>query len=103
MAEGAVVRGRLMRVEVRHSPRKERTVVLRWEAMRTGTTWSPLVLRPNRPIGDRKPAARDGLRRRGVEIVLPLPSENRYAVLRLPGTSAVLESGSLSEWVTDRP
>jgi hypothetical protein len=107
VAEGAAVRGRLMRVEVQHSQRKERTVVLRWETIRAGTTWTPLVLRPNRSTGgqtgNRRPAAGDGLRRRGVQIVLPLPSESRYAVFRLPGTSAALESGTLSEWVTDRP
>ena len=38
MAEGAVVQGRLMRVEIRHSPRPERIVVLRWETIRIGAT-----------------------------------------------------------------
>jgi hypothetical protein len=103
VAEGAVVQGRLMRVEIRHSPRPERIVVLRWETIRTGATRAPLTLLPNRIAADRKPAARDGLRRRGTEIVLPLPSENRYAVFRLPATSAALDSGALSEWVTGRP
>jgi hypothetical protein len=106
-AEGTAVVGRLMRVEVRHSPRAERIVALRWEALRVGTLPRPLSLLPNRRAvdrnQDRSPVARRGLRRRGTEIVLPLPSEGRYAVFHLPGTSAVLESGTLFEWVTDRP
>ncbi|MCU1236411.1 MAG: hypothetical protein JWP63_4378 [Candidatus Solibacter sp.] len=100
---GTRVQGRLMRVEMQHVPRQERIIALRWETLRIGTASAPLSLVPNLRTGERQPTVRDGLRRRGTVIVLPLPSEMKYAVIRLPGSSMALESGSQSEWLTGKP
>ena len=95
---GALVEGRLMRVEVDYGPRTENSVVLRWEAVQVGGVMRPLALTPYRPpIGLRNEGS---LRRRGVDFELPQPGESRYAVYHPPGS--VLE-GAVSEWFTAKP
>ncbi len=102
LAEGAVVQGRLMRVEIAHARDMEHTVALRWEAVQTGGVMVPLSLLPNRRPVDLRTRG-NVLRTRGMEIELPLPSESRYGVFHLPGGRDVLESGFRTEWSTARP
>jgi hypothetical protein len=99
---GAVVQGRLMRVETRFLPHPVFTVALRWETIRIGEITSPVSLTPNRQPADPKPGARAGLLRRGVEFELPLPSEGTYGVYHVPGGTA-LGRGFRSEWFTAKP
>ena len=103
VAEGSAVQGRLMRVETVYSPRLGHTVALRWETVRIGGAMAPLSLLPIRRPANPGPGGSSVLRRRGMEIELPLPSESRYGVFHLPAKRAVLESGFPSEWVTARP
>jgi hypothetical protein len=103
VAEGAAVRGRLMRVETAFGRRTERTVALRWETVQVGGVMAPLSLLPNRRPADLKTGVGNVLRTRGMEIELPLPSENRYGVFHFSAERAVLESGFRSEWVTAQP
>jgi hypothetical protein len=104
VAEGATLQGRLMRVETVYSPHVEHTVALRWEGVRIDGEMVPLSLLPNRRPPDRQRISASGtLRRRGMEIELPLPGELRYAVFHLSGESPVLESGLRSEWLTAKP
>lgn len=101
--EGAAVAGRLTRVETAYAPRVQHTVVLRWETVRIGGAMAPLSLLPIRRPADLRTGGGNVLRRRGMEIELPLPSESRYGVFHLPAERAVLESGFRSEWLTLRP
>ena len=96
--EGALVVGRLMRVETRMSPVQDLTIALRWETLEVNGIKIPLSLVPNRLIGNPKTERRGGLRQRGVEIELPLPGESRYGVYHFPGER--MESGFRTEWLT---
>ena len=99
---GALVEGRLMRVETRHA-RPELIVALRWETLEINGVKAPFSAKPNRRVEDLKTGGRGGLRQRGMEIELPLPSESRYGVYHFPGEKAVVNSGFRSEWVTAQP
>jgi hypothetical protein len=103
VAAGAAVQGRLMRVETGHARGMEHTVALRWEAVQAGGVTVPLFLLPNRRPGDLRTGVGKVLRSRGMEIELPLPTESRYGVFRLPGRREVLESGFRTEWFTAQP
>ncbi len=97
--EGTLVEGRLMRVETRYDLRSALTVALRWESLRlNGDAIIPLALIPVRRVSAPQPAG--ALRRRGIPIDLPLPSESKYGVFRFSGTNAVVESGFQSDWLT---
>jgi hypothetical protein len=99
---GAVVAGRLMRVETRWRHPVEITFALRWETVEVDGTPKPLRLTPKRlPPPVRNPLG--VLQRRGIPIELPLPGEERYAVYRVGGEHGVLESGFRSEWLTAKP
>ena len=100
--EGTAVQGRLMRVEALYSSRPQVTVALRWETVQVGSAMAPVALLPNRRPPDLRTSGAGGLRRRGMEIELPLPSESQYGVFHIPG-GRVLESGFQSEWITAKP
>jgi hypothetical protein len=103
VAEGAAVRGRLMRVETAYGRRAEHTVALRWETVQVGSVMAPLSLLPDRRSADRRTGVGNVLRSRGMEIELPLPSESRYGVFHLSAARTMLESGFRSEWFTAQP
>jgi hypothetical protein len=104
---GAVLSGRLMRVETRYSSPPEITIAVRWETIEFNGVKAPIALSPvrnasggivlNTPIGSRV------LRRRGAEIDLPLPGEGRYAIFRFTGDHPVMKSGLRSDWMTVMP
>jgi hypothetical protein len=97
--EGTLVEGRLMRVETRYDLHSALTVALRWENLRLTVDASvPFAVLPVRRVSAPQPAG--ALRRRGVPIDLPLPSESNYGVFRLSGENAVVERGFQSEWMT---
>ena len=95
----AAVRGRLMRVEMRTAPRAELTVALRWEEVEVNGAPVPLHLTPNRTVPDPR-AAPGALRRRAIEIELPLAGESRYAVLHFYGPQPSAPVGLRTEWTT---
>jgi hypothetical protein len=101
--EGAKVQGRVMRVEIRHSHPAQFTVALRWETLVVDGVKMPFSVLPNRRAGDVKMAGLGGLRRRGMEIELPLPGEGRYGVYHFSGAETVLQSGFRTEWLTAKP
>jgi len=101
--EGAKVQGRLMRAEIRHSHPAEFRIALRWETLVVDGVKVPFSVLPNRrPIALDK-AGVGGLRRRGMEIELPLPGEGQYGVYRFSGEGTVIESGFRAEWLTAQP
>jgi hypothetical protein len=97
---GAKVRGRIMRLELRHSAQPEFVVVLRWETVSVEGRNLPLSLKPKRYISDLR--GLNPLRQR-VEIELPLPEEERFAAYHLPAQRTGLQPGFRTEWVTDKP
>jgi hypothetical protein len=99
--EGAVVHGRLMRVETRHSTPPEFTIALRWESIEVNGVKLPLSLRPDRRPAFNVSGPLRGLRQRGMAIELPQPGEGLYGVYH----SRVdhWESGLRTEWLTARP
>src|SRR5579871_529839 len=100
VAEGAMVHGRLMRVETRHSMPPEYTAALRWETIEIDGTNSPVLLRPDRRSPNLGAIGR-GLRQRGMTIELPLPGEGSYGVYH--SRTAVWEEHLKTEWLTFRP
>jgi hypothetical protein len=102
LPEGAVVHGRLMRVETRQASGPQTTIVFRWETIEVGGASVPLALVPNRATSDLKAPAR-GLRQRGVILELPAPGEGRYALIHFPADRATLAAGDRSEWFTAKP
>jgi hypothetical protein len=102
---GALVQGRLMRVETRYSPHVERTIVLRWETVEIGGTQLPVSLVPNRATPKEVPITARGsvLRKRATVFELPRTSEVRYASFSLPDDVADLAAGFRSEWITVKP
>ena len=109
-AAGALVSGRLMRVETRYSSPPDVTVVLRWETVDLNGVKTPLSLDPVRNSGGSgvnvKSSTLDrlkGLRTRGVEIELPKPGEARYSPVHIHGDHPVLKAGVRSSWVTSKP
>jgi hypothetical protein len=98
--QGAVVQGRLMRVEVRHGRSADTMVALRWEAMERNGVRMPLSLGPQRKTVDLKIGDPGRLGKRGVEIELPLAADSQYGVYHFPGEHAVVESGFRTEWTT---
>ena len=99
---GALMAGRLMRVETRWQHPVETTIALRWETVEVDGTPAPIRLTPKRvPPPVRNPLG--SLQRRGIPIELPLPGEERYGVYRVSGEHGVLDSGFRSEWLTAKP
>ena len=97
---GAPVSGRLTRVELRHAGAGEYTVALRWESLGIDGEKAPLNLKPNRQVAGSGAAARGALVRRGAEIELPRPGEERDAIFHFPGQSTRVGSVLRAEWVT---
>jgi hypothetical protein len=97
---GAKVEGRLMRVELQHSGAPERTVALRWETIEINGLKIPLTLKPDRRLPSTKVPPRGNLQRRGIEIELPRPGEEKYGVYHFPASRRVMDSGYRTEWVT---
>ncbi len=97
--EGAVVHGRLMRVEIRHSTPLEFTVALRWESIEVEGVRVPFSLRPDRRPG--VGTTLQGLRTRGMRIELPRPGEDQYGVYH--SRADHWESGLRTEWLTGKP
>jgi len=91
-----------MRAETRHA-RSELIIALRWETLEMNGVKVPFSATPNRRLEDLKAGGLGGLRQRGLQIELPLPSESRYGVYHFPGEKAVVNSGFRSEWVTAQP
>ncbi len=101
--EGAALKGRLMRVERRYTPRPELSVTLRWENIRiTGSAAVPFAVLPSRQLSPQRPGAGAGLQRRGAQIEIQFPTDSEYGVFHVFGESDALESGFRSEWVTAR-
>jgi hypothetical protein len=98
---GAGMVGRLMRVETRWGPPAETTFTLRWETVEVDGKPIPIQLNPRRQTQS-APRVSGGLPRRGIEIELPLPGEERYAVYHVNGEQGVLDRGIRSDWVTAR-
>jgi len=101
LAEGAVLHGRLMRVEIRHGKRPESVLSIRWETVEMGDARKAISLLPNRRIGDLK-AVPGVLRQRGIQIELPPTSDVEYGVYHFPGEHVALYAGFRTEWVTLR-
>jgi hypothetical protein len=115
--EGAVLEGRLMRVETHHATALEGrlmgshnatsqgiTIALRWETLAINGAKVPLSLRPSRRLGDSDAAAAaTGLHSRGMEIDLPKPNESRYGVYHFSGERRVVQSGFRTKWSTAGP
>lgn len=99
---GALMAGRLMRVETRWGKVVEIAVALRWETVAMDGNATPISLTPDRRVQPIFPI-RGALQRRGVEIELPLPGENRYGVYHVNGEHGVLDRGFRSEWLTAKP
>lgn len=100
--EGALVHGRLMRVETRHSTPPEFTVALRWEAIEVDGARVPLALRPERGAGSLAGIIPGrGLRQRGMTIELPRPGEGSYGVYH--SRAGHWEPGFRTEWTTAKP
>lgn len=97
--EGARVVGRLMRVETRYS-HPELIIAVRWETIEKNGVQVPFWATPNRKL---QTGGNGGLRQRGMEIELPLPSEGRYGVYHFSGTRDMVPSGFRSEWITAEP
>jgi hypothetical protein len=102
--QGARVKGRLMRVEVRHGSSAVVVVAFRWETLEADGVTTPLSLIPNRQVKSGLQlgglAALARLKKRGMEIELPLPGEEHCAIVRFPGERHVVESGLRTEWFT---
>jgi hypothetical protein len=103
VAEGAVVEGRLMRVENRHAPSEQLTISLRWETVDADGTKTPLILRPNRRASGLRIDVPGGLRSRGEEFELPAPGEGRYATFNFPGRDVQVPATLKSDWLTAAP
>ena len=102
--EGALVQGRLMRVETSYTPPLEHIIALRWEAVEIDGAMTPIRLVPKRrPVEPMTVSGPNSLKRRGMEIELPLRGEGRYAVVHITEDHPVLESGYQSEWLTAKP
>jgi hypothetical protein len=101
--EGAKAQGRLMRVEIRYSHPAEFTLALRWETLDVDGVKMPFSVLPNRRAAEPGRAGAGGLRRRGMEIELPLPGEGQYGVYHFSREGAVMESGFRTEWLTAKP
>jgi hypothetical protein len=99
---GAVMAGRLMRVETTWGPPVEIAIALRWETVEVDGTPTPIGLTPNRHVTPVR-SLRGALQRRGVAIELPLPGETRYGVYHVNGEHGVLGTGFPSEWLTAKP
>jgi hypothetical protein len=99
---GALVAGRLMRVETRWRHPVEITIALRWETVEVDGTPTPIRLMPKR-VSSPPRTPLGVLQRRGMVIELPLPGEERYSIYHVNGEHGVLESGFRSEWLTARP
>ncbi|HUI54058.1 MAG TPA: hypothetical protein VLY04_03750 [Bryobacteraceae bacterium] len=97
---GAHVAGRLTRVELRHPGAGEYTVALRWESLEIDGEKVPLSLKPIRQLAGSGTVVRGPLVRRGTEIELPRPGEERDAIYHFPGQSTRVESSLRVEWVT---
>ncbi|SPE34031.1 conserved hypothetical protein [Candidatus Sulfopaludibacter sp. SbA3] len=90
---GAIVEGRLMRLETRPSRGAGVTVALRWETVEVNGVKVPLSLLPNRQI----------LRVRGMEIALPPPGTERYAFFHFSEQRTGVDRGLRTEWLTAQP
>jgi hypothetical protein len=98
--EGARLEGRLMRVELRPEGTGDLAVALRWETIELQGTKVSLSLDPYRPMPDKRSTLPGGLRRRGVQIELPNPSEEHFGVYHFPARQERIESGFRTDWVT---
>jgi len=102
VAAGARIDGRLMRVELRHA-NPEYTVAMRLETIEIDGVKHPLSVTPNRRTRDLRTTTKGGLRDRGIEIELPLPSETHYGVYHFSGVNAVIPRGFETQWTTATP
>ena len=87
-------------MELKHAGSGEYTVALRWETLQAGGQTVPLNLKPDRHMASLKAVARGVLQRRGMEIELPPPNEERDAIYHFPGQQAGVRPGLRSAWTT---
>src|SRR5205085_64567 len=98
--KGAMVAGRLLRVEMHHLGRPEALVVFRPESVTVNGVKVPLAARPNvSPATAQR--ARQG--KRPVEILLPAKWETNAGVYRFPSPHAMVLRSFVSEWRTVTP
>ena len=100
--EGAVLEGRLMRVETHHAKPADVTIAVRWETIEIQGMKVPLRLVPDRRTDRLLTAAGQpvpGLQSRR-EVVLPNPGEGRYGVYHFPGEAPIVPSGFRTLWLT---
>lgn len=101
--EGALMEGRLMRVELLYAKPPETVIALRWETLAVNGVKSPVSLKPDHRMGILKSAGLAALRAKGWVIELPRIDEEQYGVYRFPGKWAVVQNGYRTEWLTQEP
>lgn len=101
--EGAVLEGRLMRVETRYGHPNDIGIALRWETVEMNGVRVPFSITPNRQTRVQTKAKPGELRQRPMVFELPRPGEGQYATLHFSGEHVVVKSGQLSPWFTLKP
>lgn len=98
--KGAVLTGRLMRVEVQYGHPRQALIVLRWETIEIDGAAVPISLLPNLQSEARSGISIGGIKVRATRIELPPPGEGRYAGLRFSGDHVVVKSGQMTRWTS---
>lgn len=97
---GAVLEGRLMRVETRYGKPNEQGISLRWETLEMKGVKSPVSLVPDWSAAVAKAGKPGGLMQRGQTIELPRRSESRYWAHHFSGDHVAVPAGLVSQWFT---
>jgi hypothetical protein len=96
---GALVQGRLLRVQTFYGTPKESIFVLRPESVEVRGVKIPLTA-----VGDRNYVGAQQQpvsgKKKGAVIYLPYQSETHATLLRFPGDHAIVKRGYVSHWVT---
>ncbi len=94
--KGALVEGRLLRVQVAYTPPVEAVVVLRPQAVETGGVKIPIAA-----VNDFYRASQQAQKlKKRYEILLPYEWETNSGLFRFPGSQVVVKKGFLSDWRT---
>jgi hypothetical protein len=101
--EGAVLEGRLMRVETRYGHPNDVGIAFRWETLEVDGVKAPLWITPDWQTKVQSKAQPGELRPRPMVFELPRPGEGQYATLHFSGEHVVVKSGQLSSWFTVKP
>jgi hypothetical protein len=106
-AAGALVEGRLMRVQRYFTKPARATVVIKLETLEVNGARGPFTLLPA-PIKQkvewtRKPSG-GRIEYRGVSLgEMPVPGENKYGVFLFSGNGIIVPKGYLTQWITAAP